>query len=153
MCVGTMLPQKYYKKNVGKMSKEFEERKGRLTTEEAREIGKKGGMASVKARREKAHLRKLVEAFGELPAPERVRKAMAEMGVSDEKRTNDMAAVVGLFQKAIKGDVTAFNAIRDITGEKPIDKTEFDGRLEGKVEIGFVETDIEPAESEEDVDI
>ena len=29
------------------MNEEFEKRKGRLTTEEAREIGKKGGKASV----------------------------------------------------------------------------------------------------------
>jgi len=124
-----------------------------LTAKEQREIAKKGGKASVKARREKAHLRKLVEAFGGLPAPERIRKVMAEMGVSDEKRTNDMAAVVGLFQKAIKGDVAAFNAIRDITGEKPIEKTEFDGKLDSKIEIGFVETDVEPAESEDEVDV
>lgn len=136
------------------MNKEFEKRMGRLTTEEAREIGKKGGKASVKARREKKKLRELVEAFGELPAPEKVRKVLNELGVSEnDMRTNNMAVVVGLFQKAIKGDVFAFNAIRDIRGEKPVDETKITGSMDNHIEIGFVETDVEPASDESEVDV
>lgn len=136
------------------MNEEFEKRKGRLTTEEAREIGRKGGKASVEARREKKKLRQLVEAFGELPAPEKVRKVLQELGVSEnEMRTNDMAIVVGLFQKAIKGDVSAFNAIRDIRGEKPVEEAKLMGKLDSKIEIGFVDADVSPSSSEEDVDV
>ena len=136
------------------MNKEFEKRKGRLTTEEAREIGRKGGKASVEARREKKKLRQLVEAFGELPAPEKVRKVLNELGVAEnEMRTNDMAIVVGLYQKAIKGDVSAFNAIRDIRGEKPVDETKLMGTLDSKIEIGFVDADVSPSSREEDVDV
>ena len=136
------------------MNKEFEKRKGRLTTEEAREIGRKGGKASVEARREKKKLRQLVEAFGELPAPEKVRKVLNELGVAEnEMRTNDMAIVVGLYQKATKGDVSAFNAIRDIRGEKPVDETKLMGKLDSRIEIGFVDADVEPSSSEEDVDV
>lgn len=136
------------------MNKEFEKRMGRLTTEEAREIGKKGGKASVKARREKKKLQELVETFGELPAPEKVRRVMKELGVSEnDMRTNNMAVVVGLFQKAIKGDVFAFNAIRDIRGEKPIDETKLTGSMDNRIEIGFVETDAEPVSEESEVDI
>lgn len=136
------------------MNKEFEKRKGRLTTEEAREIGRKGGKASVKARREKKKLRQLVEAFGELPAPEKVRKVLQELGISEnEMRTNDMAIVVGLFQKAIKGDVFAFNAIRDIRGEKPVDETKLTGSMDNHIEIGFIETSVEPVSDESEVDV
>jgi hypothetical protein len=136
------------------MNKEFEKRKGRLTTEEAREIGRKGGKASVEARREKKKLRQLVEAFGEMPAPEKVRKVLNELGVAEnEMRTNDMAIVVGLYQKAIKGDVSAFNAIRDIRGEKPVDETKLMGKLDSRIEIGFVDADVSPSSSEEDVDV
>ena len=136
------------------MNKEFEKRKGRLTTEEAREIGRKGGKASVEARREKKKLRQLVEAFGEMPAPEKVRKVLNELGVAEnEMRTNDMAIVVGLYQKAIKGDVSAFNAIRDIRGEKPVDETKLMGKLDSSLEIGFVDADVSPSSSEEDVDV
>ena len=136
------------------MNKEFEKRKGRLTTEEARGIGRKGGKASVEARREKKKLRQLVEAFGEMPAPEKVRKVLNELGVAEnEMRTNDMAIVVGLYQKAIKGDVSAFNAIRDIRGEKPVDETKLMGKLDSRIEIGFVDADVSPSSSEEDVDV
>jgi predicted DNA-binding transcriptional regulator len=128
----------------------FELMKGRLSTEEARKIGKKGGAASVKARREMKRFRKLVEAFGDLPAPERVREVMKELGISQEDLTNNMAAVVGLFQRAIKGDVMAFNAIRDIRGEKPVNesKTSLSGGLDNTIQIGFVETGVEPRADE-----
>ena len=120
-----------------------------------REIRRKGAMASHEVRKEKKRLRQLVEAFGNMKAPERARKAMLELGVSREELTNDMAAVVGLFQKAIKGDVMAFNAIRDIRGEKPVDesKMSLSGGLDNTIQIGFVETGVEPSSDESEVDI
>ena len=124
------------------------------TEEERRDIGRKAGKASGEARRNKKKLRQLVEAFGELPAPEKVRRVMKELGVSEnEMRTNDMAIVVGLFQKAIKGDVFAFNAIRDIRGEKPVDETKLTGSMDNHIEIGFIETDINPVSDESEVDV
>ena len=124
------------------------------TEEERRDIGRKAGKASGEARRKKKKLRQLVEAFGELPAPEKVRRVMKELGVSEnEMRTNDMAIVVGLFQKAIKGDVFAFNAIRDIRGEKPVDETKLTGSMDNHIEIGFIETNINPVSDESEVDV
>lgn len=124
------------------------------TEEERRDIGRKAGKASGEARRKKKKLRQLVEAFGELSAPEKVRKVLKELGVSkNEMCTNDMAIVVGLFQKAIKGDVFAFNAIRDIRGEKPVDETKLTGSMDNHIEIGFIETDINPVSDESEVDV
>lgn len=124
------------------------------TEEERRDIGRKAGKASGEARRKKKKLRQLVEAFGELSAPEKVRKVLKELGVSkNEICTNDMAIVVGLFQKAIKGDVFAFNAIRDIRGEKPVDETKLTGSMDNHIEIGFIETDINPVSDESEVDV
>lgn len=129
-------------------------KKGDLSKEEAKRLGSMGGKASVESRRKKKYLRSLVELFGDLPAPDRVRKVMSDLGISDKNlRTNDMAIVVGLFQKAIKGDVFAFNAIRDIRGEKPVDETKLSGGMDNKIEIGFVETGIEPASDESEVDV
>ena len=116
-----------------------------------RKIRQKGAEASHKVRKEKKKLRELVEMFGELPAPENIRKLMADFGIKDYKN-NYMASVVGLFQKALKGDVQAFNAIRDIIGEKPVEKQESQMNLSG-IQIGFVETGIEPAGSEEEIDM
>lgn len=133
------------------MNKSFEENMGRLTTDEAREIGRKGGLASVESRREQKNLKALVEMLGGMAAPERVRQVMATMGIEQGERTNNMAAVVGLFQKAIKGDVAAFNAIRDIRGEKPAADINVSGALDNRIEIGMVESGITPVSNEEDI--
>lgn len=133
------------------MNKSFEENMGRLTTDEAREIGRKGGLASVESRREQKNLKALVEMLGGMAAPERVRQVMATMGIEQGERTNNMAAVVGLFQKAIKGDVAAFNAIRDIRGEKPADDINVSGTLDNRIEIGMVESGITPVSNEDDI--
>lgn len=121
--------------------------------EEAKERGAKGGKASGEARRVKKTLRELVELFAALGVSEETRKKMKELGIPEELMTRKMQPVVALFNKANKGDVSAFNAIRDIVGEKPIDRTQLEGSFDTRLEIGFVETGIDPVDSEEDVDV
>ena len=123
------------------------------TKSEAREKGAKGGKASGKARRVKKTLRELVELFAALGVSEETRKKMKELGIPEELMTRKMQPVVALFNKANKGDVSAFNAIRDIVGEKPVDRTQLEGSFDTRLEIGFVETGLDPVSSEEDVDV
>ena len=123
------------------------------TKSEAREKGAKGGKASGEARRAKKTLRELVELFAALGVSEETRKKMKALGIPEELMTRQMQPVVALFNKANKGDVSAFNAIRDIVGEKPIDRTQLEGSFDTRLEIGFVETGIDPVGSEEDVDV
>lgn len=123
-----------------------------LSTEKAREIGKKGGEASVQSRRKKKTLRELVELFGELGVNPDTRKLMKQLGIPEDLMTRKMQPVVALFNKANKGDVSAFNAIRDIIGEKPVDETKLTGAFDTSIQIGFVETGIEPVSSESEVD-
>lgn len=123
-----------------------------LTAEEQRAIASKGGKASVAARRAKKNLKELVEIMGDKKADPMLQERMKDMGISKEDLTNNMACVVGLFQKAMAGDVQAFNAIRDIRGEKPVDKTELNGSLDTDVNIGFVAAGVKLAGSEEEVD-
>ena len=113
---------------------------------------KKGGIASGEARRKKKTLRELVELFGELGVNPDTRKLMKQLGIPEELMTRKMQPVVALFNKANKGDVSAFNAIRDIIGEKPVDETKLTGALDTSIQIGFVETGIEPVSSESEVD-
>ena len=74
-----------------------------LTTEEAREIGRKGGIASGKARQEK--------------------KTMREMLVECLKMTNNKGqtyqelATIGLLKGAMKGDSRNFRLIMEALGE------------------------------------
>ena len=119
-----------------------------LTVEEQ----SKGGAASGEARRAKKTLRELVELFGELGVNPDTRKLMKQLGIPEDLMTRKMQPVVALFNKANKGDVSAFNAIRDIIGEKPVDETKLTGALDTSIQIGFVETGIEPVSSESEVD-
>ena len=123
------------------------------TEKERRELAKKAGKASVEARRKKRTLREMVRAFGELQVEGKAAHAMEELGIEREMQNRFMQGVVSLFNKANKGDVSAFNAIRDIIGEKPVDETKLTGALDTSIQIGFVETGIEPVNSESEVDI
>ena len=91
---------------------------------EVRENGRKGGKASGKARRAKVTMRKLVEMFAYLDVNEDVENKMRSLGIPDEGMLILMQSVVAIFNKANKGDVAAFNAIRDLLGEKPTEKQE-----------------------------
>ena len=121
--------------------------------EEAKERGAKGGIASGEARRKKKTLRELVELFGELGVNPDTRKLMKQLGIPEELMTRKMQPVVALFNKANKGDVAAFNAIRDIIGEKPVDETKLTGTLDTNVQIGYVQTGVTPVNSENDIDM
>lgn len=81
------------------------------TEAEARELGKLGGIASGEARRRKRDFKALFEAIREerieVKMPDGTRKAT----------TFDEAAVIAMFQKAIRGDVRAMKLIATILGE------------------------------------
>lgn len=75
---------------------------------EAREKGQKGGIASGEARRKKKTIRETLE--------------MMLSGQMPDGSTRRDAIVVALMEKALSGDVRAFEAIRDSVGEKPTEK-------------------------------
>ena len=74
--------------------------------DEAKERGKKGGNASGEARRKKKTIRETLE--------------MMLSGKMPDGATRQDAIVVALMEKALSGDVRAFEAIRDSIGEKPV---------------------------------
>ena len=114
---------------------------------------KKGGIASGKARREKKTLAQRVKMFGEMMVDGKTAKTMSQMGIQPEDQDRFTQAAISLFQKAMKGDVSAFNAIRDIIGEKPVDETKLTGTLDTNVQIGYVQTGVTPVNSENDIDM
>lgn len=83
--------------------------------QEARERGAKGGVASGRARREKASLRAALEVLLE-------RKG-------EDGLTGREAVAVALYEQALKGDVRAFAELRDTVGEKPTDKVDMNADL------------------------
>ena len=77
--------------------------------DEAKRRGELGGKKSGEARRKKKALREHLEA---LLAGKRGNKTTAE------------AVTVALVEKALAGDVRAFEVIRDTIGEKPVEKSQ-----------------------------
>lgn len=83
------------------------------TKDEHREIARKGGVASGKARRKKANLRKAFETIlqAEASSPN-VKKQLEDLGFES---TNEMALAMVMMQKAMKGNVRAFEQISKLT--------------------------------------
>ena len=118
---------------------------------QAAENGQKGGIASGESKRRKRTLREMVEIFGELGVSDKTRKMMKELDIPEDLMTRKMQPVVALYNKAGKGDVAAFNAIRDITGEKPVDETKVTGNIATEITINLIHTGIEPVSDESEI--
>lgn len=82
--------------------------------EEVKKIASKGGVNSGKARRNKAMLRDCLQILME--------KKMLD--ADGKKITGAEALSVEVFQKALAGDMKAWELLRDTAGQKPVDKVE-----------------------------
>lgn len=90
--------------------------------EEAREQGRIGGKASGESRRRKRSLKEAADLFLSLPVTDQITfNAMAKAGVNPEETDYQMAVIVGLTMKAIKGDAKAAKTVIDLLGESPTD--------------------------------
>lgn len=92
--------------------------------EEVREIGSKGGKASVKARREKKALRQILESclsmrISEIEDESVRRTIQAAANSTDGSITIGEAIMNGLVMQAIKGSPKAVGLILDTMGESP----------------------------------
>lgn len=109
--------------------------------EEAVANGKKGGVASGIARREKKTLRELAEMLGQLKVTdEKVVAKMKEAGLEPDSFTHDMAIMMKQYELAEKDDMKSTSAaqfIRDTKGESP-KNTEFNINADVKsIQINF----------------
>lgn len=79
------------------------------SSKEARELGRKGGIASGKARRRKADLKRAFNTILKADvANENISKQLEALGF---EATNEMALAMVMMQKAMKGNVKAFEQI------------------------------------------
>lgn len=90
-----------------------------FTSENAREMGRRGGIKAQKTIQKKKHLRDCLKIILSLPPGDRNKQKLSEAGVPDNELTNEMLLAMSMFQKAVKGDVRAAEYIRDLTGQKP----------------------------------
>lgn len=94
------------------------------TKSEAREKGKKGGIKSGEVRRARKTLKEEL-------------LLLLESGNTQNKIS------LALVEKALKGDIKAFEVIRDTIGEKPVDKQEVKADIESTVKHNVSEAKIE----------
>lgn len=88
------------------------------TSEEAREIGRKGGIASGESRRKKKTMKEVASLLlGMEVSSSNIKTQMKAMGIPDEDLTNQMAIVIAMLQKASKGDTKAFELLMSATCE------------------------------------
>lgn len=92
----------------------------RRTREQHSEDSRKAGVASGEARRKKKRMKEQLETLLSLPIQaENTKSVMEFIGIEEEDMNNQMALLVAMFQQGVKGNVRAFNAIRDTLGENP----------------------------------
>lgn len=86
--------------------------------EEAEKNGKKGGQKSGEVRRKRKAMKEQMEMLLTLPFKQKKQlKFIKDLGVENEEIDNQMALIVAMYGKALKGDVQAFNIIKEITEE------------------------------------
>ena len=89
------------------------------STEEARERGRKGGIASGVSRRRKRGLREAADLYLSMPVANRKKwNAIAKEGIEPEDIDNQMAMIIGLTQAAIGGDAKAAKLLFELVGDQ-----------------------------------
>lgn len=88
---------------------------------EARELGKKGGIKSGEVRRKKAAEREALKL-----TLETLLKGDREV-IDGESGNTQLACCIAMIKEVLKGNIKAFETLRDTIGEKPADKQEISG--------------------------
>ena len=103
------------------------------TSEEAREFGRRGGIASAKKRRERKAMKETLEELLSMPlkkgASADISKVRNIAAMKGKNITIHEAIMLSKLQKAAKGDVRAAEFVRDTAGQRPTDKMDMNVEL------------------------
>ena len=103
------------------------------TSEEAREFGRRGGIASAKKRRERKAMKETLEEMLSMPlkngASADIGKVRNIAAMKGKNITMQEAIMLSMLQKAAKGDVRAAEFVRDTAGQRPTDKMDMNVEL------------------------
>ena len=130
----------------------------RLSSEEARKNGSKGGLASVQSRRRKKTMREALEMLlFHTKLNEQTKQMLKAEGVENADDFNHQMVITrSLIAKAESGDVQAYNAICAMIGEKPAEKMELGGSMQSELRIKHITCNPNDANfpsSESEVDV
>ena len=115
------------------------------TQEEARELGRKGGIASGIARRRKRALKEAADLYLSLPVSDkRTANRLARRGIDPEDIDNQMLVIAGLTDAAACGDAKAAAVLFKALGEDvPPGEANEDQLREAKKLLGGIESVID----------
>ena len=106
------------------MANEENLKKGKATQfrsgEEAARNGKKGGIASGETRRKRKTMRETMELLASQPVTNKgIKKSIKSIvdGIDEDDMDMMLAATMGVFNAAIKGNVSAYEKIVEMLGE------------------------------------
>lgn len=89
--------------------------------EEAKKNGAKGGKRSGEVRRQRKAMKEQMEMLLTLPFKKTKQlEFIKELGINENEIDNQMALIVAMYGRALKGDVQAFNTIREVTRDSEI---------------------------------
>ena len=95
------------------------------TKSEQREYAKKGGQKSGEVRRKRKAMKEQMEMLLSLPFKSTKQlNFMKDLGIEEDNIDNQMALIVAMYRKALKGDVQAFNTIREVVQDEKTIKDE-----------------------------
>lgn len=93
--------------------------------EEAKKNGAKGGKKSGEVRRKRKAMKEQMEMLLSLPFKQsEPLDFMKNLGIEEDNLDNQMALIVAMYGKALKGDVQAFNTIREVVQDEKTVKDE-----------------------------
>lgn len=95
------------------------------TPEEARELGRRGGLASGRARRERKDMRETFRDMLDMPLrPGSTSDARTLDGLKGKNVTVGQAIALQMMRAAMDGDVRAAEFVRDTSGQRPTQQVE-----------------------------
>lgn len=92
---------------------------GERTTEEQREIARKGGVASGKARRRKRTMAEALQLITNTPVNAEQAEILRKYGFAEQDCTYLMLMMIKAVQMASEGNLKAAEFVRDTLGENP----------------------------------
>lgn len=113
--------------------------------EEAAKNGRKGGIKSGESRRRKKTMRENLEILLSMPLKKGkgadIEKGKNLQEFTTQNLTVEQAMLLAQIKKALKGDIYAFETIRDLIGEKPVNKSEVSASVKAENPFEGLSTD------------
>lgn len=119
----------------------------KMTPEQRRENGRKGGIASGEAKRAKKAMKERLEILLDMPLKSGkgvdIETIQNFAKLKGKNITVQDALMIAQIQKALKGDTNAAVFVRDTAGQNPTQKIETDVDLDLKITVDYGDGDSE----------